>query len=37
MGLGGWIGSHWAVKKVELWLRTVLTISVVAMVIKLIV
>ena len=37
MGLGGWIGSHWAVKKGELWLRTVLTICVVAMVIKLIV
>ena len=37
IGLGGWIGSHWAVKKGELWLRTVLTICVVAMVIKLIV
>jgi len=37
MGLGGWIGSHWAVKKGERWIRVVLTICVVAMVIKLIV
>ncbi len=35
MGLGGWIGSHWAVAKGERWIRLVLTISVVAMVIKL--
>jgi len=35
MGLGGWIGSHWAVAKGERWLRTVLAICVVAMVIKL--
>ena len=35
MGLGGWIGSHWAVKKGERWLRMLLTICVVAMVIKL--
>jgi len=37
MGLGGWIGSHWAVAKGERWIRVVLTICVVAMVIKLIV
>jgi len=37
MGLGGWIGSHWAVAKGERWIRAVLTICVVAMVIKLIV
>ncbi len=35
MGLGGWIGSHWAVIGDERWLRTVITICVVAMVIKL--
>ena len=35
MGLGGWIGSHWAVKKGERWIRVVLTICVIAMVIKL--
>ena len=35
MGLGGWIGSHWAVIKGERWIRLVLTICVVAMVIKL--
>jgi uncharacterized membrane protein YfcA len=35
MGLGGWIGSHWAVAKGERWIRVVLTICVVAMVIKL--
>ena len=37
MGLGGWIGSHWAVAKGERWIRLALTICVVAMVIKLIV
>ncbi len=37
MGLGGWIGSHWAVAKGERWIRLVLTICVVGMVIKLIV
>lgn len=37
MGLGGWIGSHWAVAKGERWIRFVLTICVIAMVIKLIV
>ncbi len=37
MGLGGWIGSHWAVAKGERWIRVVLTICVVGMVIKLIV
>ena len=37
MGLGGWIGSHWAVAKGERWIRVVLAICVVAMVIKLIV
>jgi uncharacterized membrane protein YfcA len=35
MGLGGWIGSHWAVAKGERWIRLILTICVVAMVIKL--
>ncbi len=35
MGLGGWIGSHWAVAKGERWIRLVLTICVIAMVIKL--
>ena len=37
MGLGGWIGSHWAVDKGERWIRWAITICVVAMVIKLIV
>jgi len=37
MGLGGWIGSHWAVAKGERWIRVVLAICVVAMVVKLIV
>ena len=36
MGLGGWIGSHWAVAKGERWIRVVLAICVVTMVIKLI-
>ncbi|MHC4269989.1 MAG: sulfite exporter TauE/SafE family protein [Planctomycetota bacterium] len=35
MGLGGWIGSHWAVSKGEQWIRLVLSISVIVMVIKL--
>ncbi len=35
MGLGGWIGSHWAVVRGDRWIRYVLTICVVAMVIKL--
>ncbi len=35
MGLGGWIGSHWAVAKGEKWIRLVLSISVIVMVIKL--
>ena len=35
MGLGGWIGSHWAVDKGERWIRWAITICVVAMVIKL--
>ena len=35
MGLGGWLGSHWVVAKGERWLRLVLSISVIAMVIKL--
>ncbi len=35
MGLGGWVGSHWAVTGDARWLRTVITICVVAMVIKL--
>ncbi|MFQ5688303.1 MAG: sulfite exporter TauE/SafE family protein, partial [Candidatus Scalindua sp.] len=35
MGLGGWMGSHWAVTGDERWLRTAITICVVAMVIKL--
>ena len=35
MGLGGWIGSHWAVTKGEKWIRLVLSISVIVMVIKL--
>ena len=37
IGLGSWIGSNWAVKKGERWIRVMLTICVVAMVIKLIV
>jgi uncharacterized membrane protein YfcA len=35
MGLGGWIGSHWVVARGERWIRLVLTICVIAMVIKL--
>jgi uncharacterized protein len=35
MGLGGWMGSHWAVAKGERWIRFVLTICVIAMAIKL--
>ncbi len=35
MGLGGWIGSHWVVAKGDRWIRLVLSISVIAMVIKL--
>jgi len=35
MGIGGWIGSHWAVARGERWIRLVLTICVIAMVIKL--
>jgi uncharacterized membrane protein YfcA len=35
MGLGGWIGSHLAVTKGERWIRLMLTICVMAMVIKL--
>ncbi len=35
MGLGGWIGSHWAVTGNERWIRWAITICVVAMVIKL--
>ena len=35
MGLGGWMGSHWAVIGGERWIRFVLTICVIAMVIKL--
>lgn len=35
MGIGGWIGSHWAVARGERWIRFVLTICVIAMVIKL--
>ncbi len=34
-GLGGWVGSHWAVAMGERWIRLVLTICVVAMAIKL--
>ena len=35
MGIGGWIGSHWAVARGERWIRLVLTVCVIAMVIKL--
>ena len=35
MGLGGWIGSHWAVAKGERWLRLILAICIVAMAMKL--
>ncbi len=35
MGIGGWIGSHWAVAGGERWIRLVLTVCVIAMVIKL--
>ncbi len=35
MGLGGWIGSHWAVTKGDRWIRLILSISVIGMVIKL--
>ncbi len=35
MGLGGWIGSHWAVSMGEQRIRLVLSISVIVMVIKL--
>jgi hypothetical protein len=34
-GLGGWLGSHWAVTRGERWLRLILVICVVAMVVKL--
>ncbi|MHC4182296.1 MAG: sulfite exporter TauE/SafE family protein [Planctomycetota bacterium] len=34
-GLGGWLGSHWAVTRGERWLRLILVICVVAMVMKL--
>jgi uncharacterized protein len=34
-GLGGWLGSHWAVDRGERWLRLILVICVVAMVMKL--
>ncbi len=35
MGLGGWMGSHWAVTGGERWIRWTITICVIAMVIKL--
>ena len=35
MGLGGWIGSHWAVARGERWIRMVFTMCVIAMVVKL--
>jgi uncharacterized membrane protein YfcA len=35
MGIGGWIGSHWAVAKGERWIRITLTVCVLAMVVKL--
>ncbi len=35
MGIGGWIGSHWAVARGERWIRLVLTVCVIAMVITL--
>lgn len=34
-GLGGWLGSHWAVARGERWLRLILTVCVVTMVMKL--
>ncbi|KKL87436.1 hypothetical protein LCGC14_1934730 [marine sediment metagenome] len=34
-GLGGWLGSHWAVARGERWLRLILAVCVVAMVMKL--
>ena len=34
-GLGGWIGSHWAVTRGERFIRQILVICVVAMVVKL--
>ncbi len=34
-GLGGWLGSHWAVTRGERWLRLILVICVVAMAMKL--
>lgn len=34
-GIGGWLGSHWAVDRGERWLRLILVICVVAMVMKL--
>lgn len=34
-GLGGWVGSYWAVAKGERWLRLVLTLCVLGMVVKL--
>jgi uncharacterized membrane protein YfcA len=34
-GLGGWLGSHWAVTRGERWLRLILIICVVAMAMKL--
>ncbi len=34
-GLGGWLGSHWAVARGERWLRIILAVCVVAMVMKL--
>ncbi len=37
MGIGGWIGSHWAVAKGERWIRIALTVCVIAMVVKLLV
>jgi uncharacterized membrane protein YfcA len=36
-GLGGWIGSHYAVSKGERFIRIVLTICVIAMVLKLLI
>ena len=34
-GMGGWIGSHWAVTRGERFIRQILVICVVAMVVKL--
>lgn len=34
-GIGGWIGSHWAVTKGEKWIRIALAVAVVAMAAKL--